>query len=222
MVCSKIFLLFVILLSNPTDLTRLEAEEMKIISLSEPKLKGGLSLEEAINLRRSKRNFVEKDLTLDQISQLLWACQGITDKRRGLRAAPSAGATYPLEIYLLNREGLFHYIPNGHRLEKILDKDIRQELCNAALGQSPIRDAPVDIVICAIFERTTSVYGRRAQAYVFIEAGHAAENIHLQAVSLGLGSVPIGAFDDDFVRDVLKLKDPTRPIYIIPVGYTRE
>ncbi len=212
----KVFIVFILLNQY------LWAEEMKTISLPEPKTKGKLSLEETINLRRSKRSFLNTDLSLEEISQLLWAAQGLTDKRRGLRSAPSAGATFPLEVFLLNKEGLFHYIPDGHSLEKILDKDIRQGLCNAALGQSSIRDAPLVIVICAVFERTAFRYGRRAEQYVFIEAGHAAQNVHLQAVSLGLGSVPIGAFDDNSVKNVLKLKDPTRPIYIIPVGYTKD
>ena len=191
------------------------------IKLPAPKLKGTLSVEEAIYKRRSKRDFLPKDLSLEQISQLCFSAQGITEKSWGLRAAPSAGALYPLEIYLVKSDGVFHYIPEEHKLLSIVKGDRRDELAAAALGQSFIAEAPVDIVITAVYQRTRGKYGTRAERYVHIEAGHAAQNIHLQAVALGLGSVPIGAFFDEAVKSVLNLPKDHEPIYIIPVGYAR-
>lgn len=183
--------------------------------------KGKISLEEAILKRRSQRSFAQKDLTLDEIGQLLWAAQGITGYKEGFsfRAAPSAGALYPIEIYLLTKDGLFHYIPEGHKLEILGQKDLRQALAVSALGQDPIALAPVDIVICAVYQRVTAQYGQRGIRYTHIEVGCAAQNIHLEAVALGLSSVPIGAFDDERVKGVLSLPKDHEPLYIIPLGY---
>lgn len=197
------------------------AKEKEII-LPQPITKGKVSLEEAIFKRRSQMEFQRKDLSLEQIGQLLWAAQGITAKRGGFnfRAAPSAGALYPLELYALTKDGLYHYIPEGHKLENLLDKDLRGDLADAALGQGSVASSALDIVICAVYERVTSKYGQRGVRYVHIEAGHAAQNIHLQAVALGLGSVPIGAFSDEGVQKTLGLPKDHEPLYIIPVGYT--
>lgn len=193
---------------------------MKSISLPKPVLKGDVSLEETIKMRRSVRSYSDKELTLDELSQLLWAAQGITDMR-GLRAAPSAGALYPLEIYVAKKDGLFRYRPQGHRLELVSDKDLRGKLADASWGQDFIAQAPVDIVICAVYKRITSKYGQRGVRYTDIEVGHAAENVHLEAVALGLDSVPVGAFNDDAVTSVLGLSKDETPIYIIPVGYKK-
>ncbi|MBU1061633.1 MAG: SagB/ThcOx family dehydrogenase [Candidatus Omnitrophica bacterium] len=195
------------------------AEEGMVIKLPEPKEKGKVSLEETIKRRRSERTLSEKALTIDQISQLLWACQGITDGSRGFRSAPSAGATFPLEVYILSPDGLFHYLPQTHSLRRLKDKDLREELSRACYGQGFVKDAGIDIVITADFKRTTSSYGKRGENYVYIEIGHAAENVHLQAISEGLGSVPVGAFSDDRVKKLLNLPEDLVPIYIIPVGY---
>lgn len=197
------------------------ADEM-MIKLPAPKQKGNISLEETIEKRRSERNLSGKELTLEQISQLLWSCQGITDKGRGFRSAPSAGATYPLEVYLVSPDGLFHYIPQTHSIKRIKDKDLRGELCQACLGQRFVKDAAIDIIICADFKRTTGRYGERGEGYVYIEVGHAAENVNLQAVALGLGSVPVGAFSDGAVKKLLDLPEDIVPIYVIPVGYVKE
>jgi SagB-type dehydrogenase family enzyme len=143
----------------------------------------------------------------------------MTGKRGRFRSAPSAGATYPLEVYLASRNGLFSYLPETHSIKRLKDNDIRGELSRASYGQSFVRDAAIDIIICADFKRTTARYGKRGENYVYIEVGHAAENVHLQAVSEGLGSVPVGAFSDDRVKEVLNLPDNVIPIYIIPVGY---
>ena len=191
------------------------------IVLPEPKIKGDMSLEETILRRRSIRSFGPKELSLDEISQILWATQGITDKRRGFRAAPSAGALYPLEIYLIKKDGVFHYNIENHSLKKDKSDDVRSEIVRAAWGQSFIAQAPVSIIICAVRSRVTSRYGARGNRYVDIEVGHAAENLHLQAVALGLASVPIGAFTDSEVKQILDLPRNTDPIYIIPVGYAR-
>ena len=209
-------LAFLLLLYQP-----LYAEDA-MIKLPPPKEKGNVSLEETIKKRRSERSLVGKELTLQQIGQLLWSCQGISDDSRGFRAAPSAGASYPLEIYLVDSRGLFYYIPETHSLKKIKDGDLRNELCSACLGQGFVRDASIDIIICADFKRTTLHYGRRGENYVYIEVGHAAENLHLQAVAEGLGSVPVGAFSDGAVKKLLDLPEDIVPIYVIPVGYIKE
>lgn len=196
------------------------AQDMETIKLPKPKLKSSFSVEEAILKRRSVRNYSSRELTTGQISQLLWASQGITDAR-GFRAAPSAGALYPLEIYLLTINGVYRYIPESHELQRRSTKDLKKDLARASWNQRFIEEAPLDIVICAVYERVTSRYGERGIRYTDIEVGHAAENIHLQAISLGLSSCPVGAFDDKAVSKILNLPGKEKPIYIIPVGYKR-
>lgn len=186
--------------------------------LPEPNMKGTLSVEEAINARRSIRSFSGRGLADEQLSQLLFAAQGITEKKTGFRTVPSAGATYPLEMYVVVPEGVFHYLPGKHALETIKEGDLRKNLRDAALGQSCIGSASAIILLAAVFERTTNRYGRRGVMYVHMEAGHAAQNIHLQALSLGLGSVSIGAFDGENVRKSLGIPKGEMPIYLIPVG----
>lgn len=193
-----------------------------MIKLPAPDTKGDMPIEEAIAKRRSERKYAEKALTIRQISQLLWACQGITDDGRGFRSAPSAGATYPLEVYLINADGSFQYIPGTHSLKRLRQGDMRGDLSRACYGQRFVKDAACDIVICADFKRTTASYGDRGEGYVYIEVGHAAENVHLQAVALGLGSVPVGAFSNDQVSDVLSIPENFVPLYVIPVGYVKE
>ncbi len=195
-------------------------DAMEEIKLPKPKLKGSISLEEAIEKRRSVRSFFPQDLELEQISQLVWAAQGVTD-RRGFRAAPSAGALYPLEVYVATKKGVFQYIPSEHKLVKKKKSDLRSELAAASWGQGFVREAPVSIIICAIYERVTSRYGERGVRYTDIEVGHAAQNVHLEAVALGLASVPLGAFNDNAVSALLGLSEDERPLYIIPVGYKR-
>jgi SagB-type dehydrogenase family enzyme len=190
-----------------------------ILQLPEPNLQGGLSLEETLAERRSVRQFLNKPLTDAQIGQLLWAAQGITHPS-GLRTAPSAGALYPLEIYAATQDGLFLYHPHTHSLEKLLEHDPRPALHQAALRQNPVLEAPVVIVISAVFERTAQKYGdARTPQYIYLEAGHAAQNILLQAVALNLGAVPIGAFYEDQISKALVLPPDQLPLYLIPVGY---
>jgi len=189
------------------------------ITLPEPEIRGETSLEECIQKRRSRRHFTKEDLTLKQVSQLVWSAQGITDRERGFRAAPSAGALYPLEIYIVRKDGFYLYRPGEHKLMLKGKGDRRDLLAKAALGQSSVARAPIDIVICAVYERVTAKYGKRGMRYTHMEAGHAAQNIHLQAVSLGLGSVPVGAFIDGEVAKTLNLPEDHRPLYIIPTGH---
>ncbi|MHC1586692.1 MAG: SagB/ThcOx family dehydrogenase [Candidatus Hecatellaceae archaeon] len=185
-----------------------------------------MSVEEAIAGRRSIRSYSGEPLEVWELGQLLWAAQGITDPKRGFRAAPSAGATYPLEIYVVVSEGgvsglrpgIYHYSPSEHSLKLVKLGDFSGELCAAALGQPWVGEASVNLVICAVFERTTSRYGERGVRYVYMEAGHVGENIYLQAEALGLGTVAIGAFYDDQVHKILEAPEDHRPIYIYPVG----
>jgi SagB-type dehydrogenase family enzyme len=189
-----------------------------------PKLKGKLSLEETVNLRKSVRLFQDKPLTIEQVSQLLWAAQGITHSwgDRQFRSAPSAGATYPLNLYLFTASGGYMYNPLEHSLSKLINVDLRKTISEAALGQTAVSDAHAVFVFTMIEERTSQRYGERAYRYICMEAGHVAQNIHLQAVALGLGSVPVGAFDDDKIAEIIKCTENEFPLYIIPVGFEAE
>ena len=204
------------------------------IKLPSPQLKGEVSLEEAIAKRRSVRRYRQEPLDLCQLSQILWAAQGLTGTR-GSRAAPSAGATYPLEILVLvGRQGviagkatqtpellpagLYRYEANSHSLILHKRADLRPHLARAALNQEFLLEAPADIVICALYHTTCHRYGQRGERYVHIEAGHVAENIHLQAVALGLATVEVGAFHDEEVRKTLGVEEEVKPLYIMPLG----
>jgi SagB-type dehydrogenase family enzyme len=189
-----------------------------VINLPPPRERGEMSLEEAIARRRSVRTFSDQRLTREQLSQLLWAAQGVTDPR-GFRAAPSAGALYPLELYVISADGFYHYRPEGHELVLLMAKDMRQVVWQAGLKQDALRDAPVVFLIAAVYQRTAAKYGQRAARYVHIEAGHAAQNMLLQAVALGLGGVPIGAFYDDQLQAALSLPEDHEPLYLLAVGY---
>lgn len=192
-----------------------------IIKLPEPNMSGKISLEQTIQNRRSECDYLATQLNLEQLSQVLWAAQGITDKSFGFRSAPSAGALYPVSIYVVKADGVFRYISDGHKLVKLSDEDVRPSLLRASLGQTFINEAPVDIIIAGNFAITQAKYGARAFRYVCMEAGHIAENIQLQAVALGLVSIPVGAFWDDVIKKVLNLSENEDPLYIIPVGYLK-
>ncbi len=193
-----------------------------LIQLPQPRLDGTTSVEAALAARRSIRSFANKPVTLEELSQLLWAAQGITDPR-GLRTAPSAGALYPLELFIVSGNvaslpaGTYRYEPVGHHLVRVAEGDQRPDLADAALGQSPIRKAPVVIAIVADERKTTVKYGERGVRYAHLEAGHAAQNICLQAEALGLGSVVIGAFSDRDVASLLRSAGRL-PLYLIPLG----
>lgn len=193
------------------------------VKLPKPRFDSDVSLEETLSKRRSVRDFTKEPLTLVVVSQLLWAAQGVTDPR-GFRTAPSAGATYPLETYLVVGEveglaqGVYRYDPAKHALVRVIDGDVRMELAAAALGQSWVKEGTINIVFTAIYERTTRRYGERGIRYVHIEVGHAAQNVCLQAAALNLGAVVVGAFYDDHVKEILNLPRDEHPLYIIPVG----
>jgi SagB-type dehydrogenase family enzyme len=197
-----------------------------IIPLPNPSHTGPVSLEEALSKRRSIRDYSGGPLGLRELSQLLWAAQGITDPR-GLRTAPSAGGTYPLEVYVVVgaveglAAGVYKYGPRDHAIVRVREGDKRAELAEAALGQAWVREAAVDFVIAAEYGRTTGRYGDRGVRYVHMEAGHAAQNLLLQATALGLGAVPVGAFDDERVGAAIGSPPNERPLYVIPVGKAR-
>jgi SagB-type dehydrogenase family enzyme len=195
----------------------------RVIKLPAPQTDGGLSFESALHKRRSVRSFTERPVSLSAVAQLLWAAQGVTHQH-GLRTAPSAGALYPLEVFVVAgnvtglEAGLYHYRPSDHVLVQIGAGDQRAILVRDALGQSAIFNAPVDFVIAGMPGRTTGKYGNRGVRYMYMEAGHAAQNLCLQAVALELDSVVIGAFSDQKVGNMLQLGSTGIPIYIIPVG----
>lgn len=184
---------------------------------------GEVALERLLCVRRSVREFAPDALKLAEIAQLLWAAQGVTHPM-GLRTAPSAGALYPLETHVVTGEvaslaaGIYHYQPVQHELTKTGDGDRRAELAAAALGQDWIADAPAVLVLAAVYPRTAGKYGARAESYVHIEVGHAAQNVYLQALALGLGTTEVGAFDDRAVKPVLGLAADQAPLAIMPIG----
>jgi SagB-type dehydrogenase family enzyme len=193
------------------------------VALPTPIPDGGMSLARALAERRSVREFTRGALMLPQVAQLLWAGQGVTHGN-GARTAPSAGALYPLELYLVAGDvrdlapGMYHYLPGRHQLEPLAAGDLRRDLCDAAFEQECVAEAAVVFVFTTVERRTTRKYGPRGMRYVHIEVGHAAQNLALQATALGFGSVTVGAFDDDAVTSLLHLPRGETPLYLIPVG----
>ncbi len=192
------------------------------IALPAPSREGKLSVETAIAGRRSVRRFSDDPVTLGQLSQLLWAAQGITGESGFKRAAPSAGAKYPMEIFVVAGRvrglapGIYWYVPSSHSINLLTAGDHRGVLCDQALSQECVRDAPLSLVIAGVYERTMEKYGERGIKYVHIEVGAVAENVYLQTESLGLGTTLVGAFSDDGVRDLLRAE--VSPLGIMPVG----
>jgi SagB-type dehydrogenase family enzyme len=190
----------------------------KITQLPDPVADSGLSLEAAMALRRTVREFTKDPLTKNELSQLMWACQGITGEE-GRRTAPSAGALGPLEVYAVTGESVQHYVPDGHRFELHGSGDRRAGLAAVAAEQEQVAAAPLIIVITGVLARTAWKYGGdRAWRYVNLEAGHAAQNVLLQAAALDLAGCPIGAFDDGGVQDLLELPADHRPLYLLAMG----
>lgn len=194
-----------------------------MINLPEPAHQGKLSVEAAFKARKSIRNYSTKPLSLEQVSQLLWAAQGISGPG-GRRTAPSAGALYPLEVYLVTGQveglepGVYHYLPRAHGLEPKLKNDLRNELASAALGQTSVAVGAVSLIIAAVYERTAIKYSTRAERYVHMEVGNVSQNISLQAVALNVGTVVIGAFYDEKVKRILRMAGDEVPLCIMPVG----
>lgn len=192
-----------------------------------------VSVEEALLLRRSIRSFVDQPVSIEALSQLLWACYGLSNAR-GFKTTPSAGATYPLEIYVIARPGgvkfndghleagIYRYIPENHTLKVVKKGDYSKQLMKACLQQRYVGEANFNIVLVAVFERTTAYYGSRGERYVWIEVGHAAQNVYLEATALGLGCVAIGAYYDDEVSEIIGLKRGETPSYILSIGVPKK
>ena len=189
------------------------------IKLPKPLLEGNKSLEECIAERESVRTYQDKVVEIEKISQILWAAQG---KKGQKRTVPSAGATYPLEIYaVLKDKGYFHYNFKNHVLELVTEENICNDIAKESWNQRFIEEAYLNILICADYSRTTQRYGERGIRYVYMEVGHCAQNIHLEVIALGLVSVPIGAFQDQNIKKVMRLPPNIDPLYIVPIGYPR-
>lgn len=196
----------------------------KKVRLPKPEASNRSSIEEFIAKRRSVRRYKDEELSESVISRLLWAAQGISSGG-GLRTSPSAGALYPLEVHVVTggegelEPGVYRYIPEGHTLLREIAGDVREKLSKAALSQPMIRNAPVSFVISAVYARITGKYGSRGLRYAHMEAGHAAQNVYLLGVELGIGTCAVGAFEDEEVKNVLKLPGNEEPLYILPLGY---
>lgn len=193
------------------------------IVLPEPRRESEVSVEEALWGRRSAREYKGESLTVADVSQMVWAAQGVT-RKGGKRTAPSAGAKYPTELYVVSGDvaglaaGVYKYIPDDHKLLRVAEGDKREELSEAALGQESVRNGKAVLVITSVFERVTEKYGEKGVQYSYMEAGHIAQNVYLQAVALGLGTVSVGAFDSEGVKRVVGLADDERPMYLMPIG----
>ena len=192
------------------------------IFLPGPQKQGKSSLEEALQARRSVRKYKNERLGLEEISQILWASQGITE--RDHRTVPSAGALYPIEIFLVAKNidqissGVYNYKPTEHKLIRLSEGDFSGEVAQAAANQMWIEDSAAVLLISADFEKTTQKYGERGKQYVWMEAGHSAQNVYLQAYSLGLGTVSIGAFTDEKIGKILNLPGNIQPLILMPIG----
>ncbi len=195
----------------------------KTVELPAPRKESGYSLERSLSERRSIREFGRAALTLAEVSQLLWAAQGVTGPG-GLRTAPSAGALYPLEVYLVVGNvqhvaaGVYKYESIEHRLAQTATQDTRVELAGAAYDQDWVAEGAALLVLTGVERRTTGKYGQRGVRYIHMEAGHAAQNVLLQAAALGLGGAVVGAFDDDRVSRILSLPPGEQPLYLLPLG----
>lgn len=226
---------------NPMDKQKQSSAQQKPLVISSdpltyqlpaPTTTGRLSVEEAMLRRRSHRNYLGGAIDISELSQVLWAAYGITKAddsrpsfRGGFRTAPSAGATYPLEIYVVVGKvkgieaGVYRYRSDGHLIIRENDRDIREELAAAALNQEMIADAPASLFYSAFYSRTMQRYGERGREhYVPMDLGHSAQNVYLQVESLGLGTCAIGAFNDEEVSKVMNLAEQEEPLYIMPIG----
>jgi SagB-type dehydrogenase family enzyme len=192
-----------------------------VIELPEPSAESDVSLEEALTARRSRRSYSEGKLTREQIGQLFWAAQGVTSDRGG-RTAPSAGARYPLEVYVVAHDGVYHYLPKRHAMKRIKSGDLRSKLWDEVYARDSLRGAAAAFVIGGVYARTEKRYGKRARRYVHMEAGHACQNLLLQATALGLDAVSLGAFHGRKLRKIAGLPKAPDLLYVIPVGHPAE
>jgi SagB-type dehydrogenase family enzyme len=215
-------------LTKIVNLVQMNHEEV-IVRLPDPLVKGSMSVEESLSKRRSVRSYQTGPLTLQQVSQLLWAAYGISDStsysRLKLRTAPSAGATYALELYLLAGKvegldaGIYKFTPDGHSITLVRKSDIRNEVAQACLDQKMLHQAPASIIYTAVYPRITGRYGNRgADRYLCMDIGHSAQNVYLQSVAMGLATCAVGAFDDEKLAEVLQLPVEEKILYLMPVG----
>jgi len=215
--------------SGPNESASTNRIVISIIKLPSPQLIGNMSVEQAIQNRRSVRKYSNQSLNLADVSQLLWAGQGITDTQRKLRAAPSAGQVYPLELYIVVgiggvsglNEGLYHYVPQNNTLEEIIKGDLRNNLSQIADGQPWVKQAPMNIIITGNYQKMINKYKNQqlCTRFVDMEAGHVGENIYLQAEARGLATVSLGSFDENQMIRLLHLTKNETPLYIFPVGH---
>jgi len=202
---------------NQLAIAEEKGSKMENIKLPAPKYDGAVSVEKALLERRSIRTYKDEPLTLAGVSQILWAAQGITDPKTGHRTAPSARALYLLEVYLISGNviglpmGIYKYQPQGHELVKVAEGDFKSKLFQG-VSQAPIKNAPAVLVFSGMSERSTN------PNWMYLEAGHAAQNVYLQAVSLKLGTVVMAGFKDEEVRKALNMSPKEQPIYIMPIG----
>ena len=215
-----------------TKLTKVDGAQLSYI-LPSPNTDGAVSVESAMAKRRSQRNYVDRPISAEQLSQILWAAYGVTEQtpdrpniKGGLRTTPSAGALYPFEIYAIVSKvngieaGAYRYDPIEHKIIRVIDKDIREEFSAAAVGSVFIKDAPVILFYSAIFSRMTVKYGDRGRdRYVCMDLGHSAQNVYLQAEAMNLGTCAIGAFSDNRISRLMQLAEDEEPLYIMPIGY---
>jgi len=191
---------------------------LSLIKLPVPQTNGSFSLEQALANRRSVREFTDEPLTITQIGQLCWAAQGITEPNKEFRTAPSAGAVYPIQVYVMLPEGLYVYQPQKHELSLVVGKDLRISVFSSSFNQRVVQKAPCTFIITGNSKKVEAKYRNRGERFTLIETGHIAENIHLQAVTLGLGSVPIGVMDAKAIAQICKLPEMSEVFYMIPVG----
>ena len=191
---------------------------IETIALTKASSSGQFSLEAAIGNRRSVRSFTNEKLSYETIGQLLWAGQGITDSVSGKRAAPSAGAIFPMELYVVMADGVYRYDPIKNSLLKNNRNDVRTPLSNASYKQQFIKDAPLLIVIAGSPKKIMEKYPNKIKEFMYLEAGHIAQNIHLQAVVTGLASCPVGGFESNKVKQICKMTQGQEAVYIIAVG----
>jgi len=203
-----------------------QLEAQSLINLPTPSTPGTVSVEKALKNRRTIRRFANKALSQAQLSQLLWAAYGVTDPR-GLKTTPSAGALYPLDIYVVVGErqvidlapGVYHYLPEKQALRSRRPGDVRNAVARASIYQNWMAEAPVMIVITGEYRRSQIKYGQRGIMYTHMESGHAGQNIFVQAEALGLGAGIVGAFDNAAITRTLELPSAHDPLLIMPIGY---
>jgi len=198
------------------------AADEKVEQLPKPQLMGKISINEAIAARRSVRSYQKTEMLTAQLGQLLWAAQGVTDPEQGFRAAPSAGALYPLTVYVAKSDGLYRYYPDLHAIEQIDEKDYRAQLAKLSYNQRWMSDAPVQFIIAADYDVIAKRYGDKAEAYTHYEVGCAAENLSLQAIDMGMGTCLVGAFNPKEVARALDLPKNETVQLIIPAGFPAE